>query len=263
MYLPLLPLSASLLMLSCAPKHQHLPSFPTADVTPAQQLPGIQTDTLTLYDSSRQRAVPVALYFRAMPGDSVVKGKKLILLNHGYGSHMQEYATLAHQLAEAGYVVASIQHELPGDAPIPSSGIPQVVRRPNWERGVQNMLFVLEEFKTHGPLQHWDELILIGHSNGGDMVMLFAHLYPERVSKVVSLDNRRMPLPRVEKPRILSLRSSDQPADEGVLPSPAEQERYGIRVIPVEVRHDDMSDYSGSAKQKQEMHRFILDFLAS
>jgi pimeloyl-ACP methyl ester carboxylesterase len=198
-----------------------------------------------------------------MPGESVVKGKKLILLNHGYGGHNQEYATLSHQLAAAGYIVASIQHELPGDAPIPSSGIPQVVRRPNWERGVQNMLFVLEEFKTHGPLQHWDELILIGHSNGGDMVMLFAHLYPERVSKVVSLDNRRMPLPRVEKPRILSLRSSDQPADEGVLPSPAEQERFGIRVIPVEVRHDDMSDYSGSAEQKQEMHRLLLDFLAS
>ncbi|MBB5621242.1 hypothetical protein HDE69_002295 [Pedobacter cryoconitis] len=47
------------------------------------------------------------------------------------------------------------------------------------------------------------------------MSMLFATQHPELVDKVISLDNRRMPFPRVSKPRIYSLRSSDQPADEG------------------------------------------------
>lgn len=51
-------------------------------------------------------------------------------------------------------------------------------RMPNWERGVANILFTIQEFKKLKPQLNWNDFILIGHSNGGDMTMLFATRYP-------------------------------------------------------------------------------------
>jgi hypothetical protein len=92
--------------------------------------------------------------------------------------------------------------------------------------------------------------------------MLLAHEYPELVDKVISLDNRRMPLPRTRKPRVYSLRSGDQPADKGVLPDAAEQAALGIRIVKLPaIRHDDMLDGEATEAQKQEMNGFISAFL--
>lgn len=62
------------------------------------------------------------------------------------------------------------------------------------------------------------------------------------MDKIISLDNRRMELPRTKQPRIYSLRSSDQPADEGVLPTIEEQEKFGIKIIKLpNTIHNDMN----------------------
>jgi pimeloyl-ACP methyl ester carboxylesterase len=157
--------------------------------------------------------------------------------------------------------VASIQHELPTDDLIPSTGIPQTVRRPFWERGAANILFVLNELKKTYPDLDYGHTILIGHSNGGDMCMLFAQLYPQLADKIISLDNRRMAFPGASQPKIYSLRSSDQPADEGVLPSAEEQKKYGIKIISLKnTKHKDMND-SGTGEQHREINKYIFRFL--
>lgn len=220
----------------------------------------VRRDSLSLFDTARNRRVPVALY---LPATAPRVRQKVALLNHGYGGTNTAYSFLAEQLVARGYFVASIQHELPGDEPIATTGNLYEARLPNWRRGVQNILFVVQELKRTRPELDYANLLLLGHSNGGDMVMLCAQEHPELVHTVISLDNRRVPLPRTRQPRILSLRSSDQPADAGVLPTPAEQEKWGIKVVRLpHTLHNDMWD-GATATQKQEMTALISSFLAS
>ena len=220
----------------------------------------VKTDTLRVVDPVRHRAIPLATY-APVPGPTPSPKLKVALLNHAYHGKNTEYSFLATTLVAHGYYVVSLQHELPGDEPLPTTGIPTVVRRPNWERGVQNILFVLQELRrTHPELDH-RHLLLMGHSNGGDMAALFAQEHPERVERLISFDNRRMPLPRTRQPRVLSLRSSDQPADDGVLPTPAEQAKFGIEVVKLpNTIHNDMWD-GATLAQQQEMNQLVAHFL--
>jgi predicted esterase len=225
---------------------------------------GVKTETLNLFDKTRHRAVPVVLY---SPGGVMNAGYgkrpklKLAIINHGYGGKNTDYSFIANNLVKHGYFVASIQHQLPSDEPLPTTGNPYEARKPNWERGVRNILFVIRELKVMRPELDFGALLLLGHSNGGDTIMLFAREHPAMVREVISLDNRRMPLPRTGRPRVLSLRSSDQPADAGVLPSPEEQERLGIKIIRLKnTKHDDMWD-GATEKQKLEINELINSFL--
>jgi pimeloyl-ACP methyl ester carboxylesterase len=171
------------------------------------------------------------------------------------------YSYLTDFLARKGYEVVSIQHELPSDSLIPSTGIPQIVRRPFWERGANNILFVINELKKSNKDLDFNRITLIGHSNGGDMTALFAQKYPSLVYKIITLDNRRMPLPRTIHPKVYSLRSSDQVADEGVLPSDEEQKMFGIKIVKLtDTKHNDMDDHA-TAKQRKEIDHYILRFL--
>ncbi|MGB7921734.1 MAG: alpha/beta hydrolase [Pyrinomonadaceae bacterium] len=224
----------------------------------------VKTESLNLFDKARNRAIPVALYL-PVTEMNVSKTKKselkIAIISHGYGGKNTDYSFIANSLVARGYLVASIQHELPSDEPLPTTGNPYKTRKPNWERGVKNTLFVIQELKKTRPNLDYKNLLLIGHSNGGDMSMLFAHEHPNSVRKIISLDNRRMPFPRTKRPEILSIRSSDQSADAGVLPTPAEQERYGIKIIKLKnTRHDDMWD-GATEEQKQEINEIISSFL--
>jgi dienelactone hydrolase len=219
-------------------------------------------DSLNLFDEVRNRNIPLQLYFPKMANATKLK---VIILSHGYNENQPNsnkgYTALAHFLAEKGYFIASIQHELPTDDLLPKTGIPQEVRRPNWERGVQNILFVINELKRLKTELDNKNITLMGHSNGGDMSMLFGHKYPELVTKIISFDNRRMALPRVNRPKIYSLRSSDQTADAGVLPTEAEQLKWGIKIIKLKnTKHNDMSDNANDA-QRQEINGCVLQFL--
>lgn len=192
--------------------------------------------------------------------------QQVVLVSHGYyynrpGSYLL-YSYLAEKLASRGYFVVSIQHELPTDSLLPTTGIPQVVRRPFWDRGADNMLFVLRYLKQSRPALDFKHVTLIGHSNGGDMVALFPQKYPHEVAKIITLDNRRMALPKTKKsPQVYSLRSSDQVADEGVLPTLEEQKRLGMTIISLpHMLHNDMDDHA-TAEQRQQINDYILSFL--
>ncbi|RAJ31112.1 serine aminopeptidase S33 family [Pedobacter cryoconitis] len=226
----------------------------------------VKLDTLNWVDQSRKRLVPVAIYGPEKPALSKTgKLNQVIILNHGYGQNQwgsfKAYSYLANFLASKGYTVVSIQHELATDDLLPTAGKPIETRWPNWERGVQNILFVIKQLKKTRPDLDYKHLSLIGHSNGGDMVMLFATQHPELVACVISLDNRRMPFPRVSKPRIYSLRSSDQPADEGVLPSSDQQQHFGIELVKLKSTIHNEMDANGKDWQHQEINQLVLDFL--
>ncbi|HMW40014.1 MAG: hypothetical protein K1X68_04820 [Saprospiraceae bacterium] len=223
----------------------------------------VHIDTLTLMDSLRQRPIPIAIYRKN--NHPLTKNQKVIILNHGYNDNRKYsylgYSFLAEYLAAKNYFVISIQHELPNDSLLPRNGIPQIVRRPFWERGADNILFVIQSLRNTHPELDFKHLTLIGHSNGGDMTALFAQQHPLMVNKLITLDNRRMPLPRTNHPQVYSLRSSDQLPDEGVLPDVAEIEKYKITIVTLpHTAHNDMCD-AASTYQRREMIRHILNFL--
>ena len=224
----------------------------------------VETESLNLLDETRNREIPVALYSptSTMNMSGVKRPKlKLAIVNHGYGGKNTEYTFIAKNLVTRGYFVASVQHELPSDEPLSMTGNLYETRKPNWERGVQNILFVVQELKRIKPDLDFKDLLLVGHSNGGDMAMLFAKEHPKLVRKIISLDNRRVPFPRTRKPQILSLRSSDQAADAGVLPTEAEREKFGVKIIKLnDTLHNDMWD-GATEKQKQKINQIISDFL--
>lgn len=222
----------------------------------------VKLDTLTMFDQARNRNIPVA-YFSPKT-DKKIANQQVVIFSHGYGANHGGdyllYSYLTEKLASKGYFVVSIQHELPTDELIPSDGIPQVVRMPFWKRGTENILFVLNELKKSKPELDYKHVTMIGHSNGADMTALFANKHPDLVYKIITLDNRRMYLPRTSIPKIYTLRSNDYPADEGVLPRKEEQEKYHITVQFTNINHGKM-DNKGSDEDRKTLTDFVLKYL--
>lgn len=223
----------------------------------------VKLDTMIWFDKSRNRQIPVAIY--SSKATKRMEKQKLVIVNHGYGQNKGgdylAYSYLTNFLASKGFYVVSIQHELSSDNLIPLTGIPQIVRRPFWERGADNILFVINELKNSKTNLDLTHITLIGHSNGGDMVALFPSKYPKIVDKIITLDNRRMALPKFHQTKVYSLRSSDQPADEGVLPTTSEQKEFGMKIIKLpNTIHNDMDD-NATTEQRKEINDYILNFL--
>lgn len=222
----------------------------------------VQQDTLTIFDNARSRAIPIAFY-RPIAKKKIAN-QKVIIFNHGYGANQGgdylKYSYLTTHLASMGYFVVSIQHELPTDQLIPTTGKPQTVRMPFWERGSENILFVLNELKRTQPNLDYKHVALIGHSNGGDMIALFGNQHPDLVYKIITMDNRRMYLPRTFHPKIYTLRSNDYPADDGVLPDLKQQKKYNIIVQNTSINHGHMDD-KGNDEEKKTLTNFIDKYL--
>ena len=220
----------------------------------------IKERDIEVFDKQRNRKIPVTLYL-----PKKIHNIPLVILNHGYNENKPNankgYSFIGMELAAQGCMVASIQHELPTDELLPKSGDIQTVRKPFWDRGSDNILSVINHLKKRYPKLDFNQIILIGHSMGGDISVTFTKKHPELVYKLITLDHRRVTLPRVSTPRIYSLRSSDQIADEGVLPSKEEQAKLGIVIVKLSnTIHNDMND-NATPVQKREMISWILSFL--
>lgn len=212
----------------------------------------ILPDTFTITDPARQRNIPVAVYHP--PAKHRKQLPVPVLFSHGYGANQGGdyliYSHLATFLASRGYFVVSIQHEVSTDPLLPMTGPVRETRFSNWERGVQNIRFVVNVLQKKYPGLAYDKLVLMGHSNGGDMTALFAHTYPGHVHKIITLDNRRMELPRTATPRVFTLRSNDYPADEGVLPTEEETAMYRMTVQFTDINHSAMDNDATEAEQQ-------------
>jgi alpha/beta hydrolase fold len=228
----------------------------------------IRHETLNLYDAARQRPVSVDLAVRRdyeMKANNGFQKLPIAIISNGNTVKNTEYSFLADVLAARGYLVASIQQDLPTDPPlITKIGMPYVGRRGIYMRCEANILFVLGELQKREPNAEYDHLTLVGHSNGGDVSMYVAHQHPELVSKVVTLDNLRVPFVLSKQMKIISFRSKDPQfkTDPGVLPSASQAKTDGIDIIDTGALHTQLSDRGpDSVKEKIQatLDKFLRD----
>jgi len=228
---------------------------------------GIRHQTLNLLDDARQRPVAVDLAVRAdyeMKANAGYWKLPVAIISNGNTVKNTEYSFLANVLAARGYLVASIQQDLPTDPPLMTKvGLPYVGRLGVYKKGEANILFVLGKLKQMQPNADYDHLTLVGHSNGGDIAMFCAKQHPELVSKVITLDNLRVPFVLSDKLKILSFRSKDPnfKTEPGVLPSPAQAKADGIDIVNTQFQHTDMSD-RGPYSVKERIQATLDEFLS-
>src|SRR3954466_9218041 len=151
---------------------------------------GIRHETLNLLDAARQRPVAVDLAVRRdyeMKADDGFWKLPVAIISNGNTVKNTEYSFLANVFAARGYLVASIQQDLPTDPPlITKVGLPYVGRQGVYERSEANILFVIGELRKLQPNADYFHRALVGHSNGGDVSMFCAKRHPEMVSKIIT-----------------------------------------------------------------------------
>ena len=227
----------------------------------------IRHETLTFNDPARDNrpvAVDVAVRRdKEMQASAGMITLPVAILNHGNNVRFSEYSFLANVFAARGYIAISIQHDLPTDAPMVTKvGELYVGRLPQYQRGIANIRFAVDEMKKIEPNGDYDRLTIVGHSMGGDISMYFAKMYPDQIKKVVTLDNLRVPFMTEGKFKILSFRSKDPvfKADPGVVPNEEVCEKSGITVVQTGYQHTDMSD-RGPGDVKSTIRGLLDKFL--
>jgi len=208
---------------------------------------GIQHESREFFDADRQRPITVDVAVRKdyeMKANAGLWKLPVAVISNGNTVKNTEYSFLANVFAARGYLVASVQQDLPTDPPLVTKvGLPYVGRLDVYKKGEANILCVLDEMKKLHPNADYAHLTLVGHSNGGDTAMYFAKEHPDVVSQVVTLDNLRVPFVVRDKLKILSFRSDDPQfkTDPGVLPTQIGK-KSGIDIIKTEFQHTWMSD---------------------
>jgi pimeloyl-ACP methyl ester carboxylesterase len=209
----------------------------------------IRHETLMFHDAARgNRPVEIDVAVRRdreWQADAGLIKLPVAILNHGNTVKFTEYSFLANLFAARGYMVASIQHDLASDAPLVTKvGELYVGRLSQYHRGVANIRFAIDELKQVQPNADYDHLTMVGHSNGGDISMYFAKLYPDQIRKVVTLDNLRVPFMTDGRFKIISFRSKDPvfKPDPGVIPNDDICAKAGITVVNTSFQHNDMRD---------------------
>ncbi|MDH2382510.1 alpha/beta hydrolase [Bradyrhizobium sp. CER78] len=227
----------------------------------------ISHTTLTFHDvlrDDRNVTVEVAVRRdRQMQAMAEMIELPVAILSHGNTVKNTEYSFLTNVFASRGYLVVSIQHDLDTDSPMVTKvGEEYVGRRMQYNRGVFNIMYAIDELKKLYPNANYRALTLIGHSNGGDISMFFAKQHPDLVKKVVTLDNLRVPFITDSKIKILSFRSRDPvfKADPGVVPDEETCARLGIKVVRTEFHHNDLSD-RGPESAKSSIQAGVEQFL--
>src|SRR5690348_3745313 len=227
----------------------------------------IHHKTLTFLDPLRNdRTVSIDVAVRRdreMESMAAMAELPVAILSHGNTVKNTEYSFLTNLFAARGYLVMSIQHDLDTDAPMVTKvGEEYVGRRMQYNRGIFNIKFAIEEMKKQYPNADYNHLTLIGHSNGGDISMYFAKLHPDLVKKVVTLDNLRVPFVTDGRIKILSFRSHDPvfKTDPGVVPDDATCAKAGITVVRTEFQHNELSD-RGPDNVKESIEAKVEQFL--
>jgi hypothetical protein len=227
----------------------------------------IRHETLTLFDTSRENR-PVAVDV-AVRRDKEVQANvgmltlPVAILSHGNTVKNTEYSFLANVFAARGYLVLSIQHDLATDPPMVTKvGELYVGRLPQIERDIANIRFAVEEIKKIQSNADFDHLTMVGHSMGADVSLYFAKMYPDKIRKVVTLDNLRVPFMTDGKFKILSFRSKDPvfKTDPGVIPDDAVCQKAGITVVRTDFQHNDMRD-TGPEEARLSIQSRLGEFL--
>ena len=227
----------------------------------------IRHETLMFNDPARgNRPVEIDVAVRRdkeLQANAGMMKLPVAILNHGNTVKFTEYSFLANVFAARGYMVASIQHDLATDAPLVTKvGELYVGRLPQYQRSIANIHFAIDALRKVQPNADYDHLTMVGHSNGGDISMYFAKMYPDQIRKVVTLDNLRVPFTTEGKFKILSFRSKDPvfKPDPGVIPDDEVCAKAGITVVRTAFQHNDMRD-TGPDEAKASIQGMLDRFL--
>lgn len=129
-----------------------------------------------------------------------------------------------------------------------------------WHTAAGTLIRTPLQFEFSG--YDFNKLTLVGHSNGGDISGWLFNEGVDFAETLITLDHRRVPLPRAGSPFILSIRGSDYPADKGVLYS--EQEKAMVNACIVKVansKHNDMTDF-GPDWLKASISSTLMSFIS-
>lgn len=216
-----------------------------------------------LHDTQTQRDIPIHISYpqdaSACSDDSPCP---VALLSSGYGVAYDNYSFISDTLTAAGYLVVAVQHELPGDPPLAVRGDLYAARSENWQRGTNSLEFVRTELQQRMPHYNFAAITLVGHSNGGDISAWYINRGLASVKQLITLDNRRVPLPRLKTVAVLSIRGSDFPADDGVLFTAEELRQFNACIVQVaDSKHNDMTDF-GPDWLKNSLSNIIRRFVA-
>lgn len=181
----------------------------------------------------------------------------LVIINAGYGCSNTEYSYLAKCFSKLNYLVVAVNHEIQEDPLIPSGENIYELRLPFWENGMQTIDEVGMYVKQHFPSVKLNRINLVGHSNGGDIAVLYATRNPEKVASLITLDHRRVPLPENENYPIITFRADEFAADLGLIPQISKAKNQNIKVIHLEnVDHNFMRD-NGTPEMKGTIIKVI------
>ncbi len=148
---------------------------------------------LNLKDQSRQRQVPVDIYWSS----AATTAKPVIVLSHGMTSVRTDMRYLAEHLASYGYVVAAVEHvgSNEANARLAFVGKTPLLKAEEFLDRPKDISFVLDELaklnRTANPLQgklDSDRAVIIGHSLGGGTALSIAgaELQVKRVKQLCS-----------------------------------------------------------------------------
>ena len=215
-----------------------------------------------IHDEARSRTIPIEITF---PDNFELCSTKLkcpvAFLSAGYGVSHTKYTFLSKQFNQLGYLVIAIGHELPSDPALSISGNLYETRSENWSRGAKTLDFLKGSLSQRFNQYDFERLVLIGHSNGGDISAWLGNEDKSYIHKIITLDHRRVPLPRNSDFQILSIRASDFPADKGVLPTETEQEKYRSCVVNIsKAKHNNITDL-GPLWLKEKISILINSYL--
>ncbi|WP_332876457.1 alpha/beta hydrolase [Massilia sp. S19_KUP03_FR1] len=207
-------------------------------------------------------ATPVAIHAPLnLQACTQAKPCPVAILSPGYGLSGSDYSFVTHRLNEMGYLVVALQDSSGGAILDRNAAVsPQVHTMAR--AASRSISTVIDQTAVRYPQFDWRHLLLVGHSLGGDSSAQFAADNPQRVAGLISLDSRRVALPRAAHIHVLTIRASDTTADPDVLPNAEERRRYGTCVVHIEgARHNDMQD-AGSEPLKVRIASAIDTFLA-
>lgn len=215
-----------------------------------------------VYDAERDRHIPLKVY-HPVDGDLCTIDDKcqVAFVSAGYGMSHLDYQFLVSTLSQQNFLTVAVGHELPGDPPLARKGKYLITRAENWDRGVKTLEFLVRQLSQQYPAFDFSLLTLVGHSNGGDISAWMARSNPEIIRSVVTLDHRRVPLPRSAHISVLSVRATDFPADPDVLFTSAELREFSGCIVEIpDSKHNDMSDY-GPELLRMTIQRLLSAFL--
>ena len=183
----------------------------------------------------------------------------------------RKWEYLAEYFVKLGYAFIAIQHDILGDndgLAFIDKAAPQVEARKHlWVRGEQDILFVINELKQKYSNFNFDQLIISGHSNGGDIAKFFANNRPEQVSSVITFDARRCPIAPYTKQRLLMFEAGDSSTDIGVIPDEGNKEnpkRMDLEWVIIKPKDAVHISYCGDLitdKLKQKVYKGLDFFL--